>query len=183
MSEFVSGCLISDLDVDCNFNLLGSFSTMSLLQGVLRSHTADSLSIEKQLKNVEISRLTTPNNSNLDKDDSDDDLVNVVCRPTKRWCFGIHKNWPRFLFQEPLIVQDLRRRFAVQQRAHFVDLYTSRHDVTLLKLFQQRFRNGYSHVCVYGISPSALWYQRSGIEARRSIMVRSTAQITKGSNY
>lgn len=49
---------------------------MSLLQGVLRS-TADSLAIEKQLKNLEISR-TPSNNPNLDKDESDDDLVNVV---------------------------------------------------------------------------------------------------------
>ncbi|KAF9456677.1 hypothetical protein BDZ94DRAFT_1285627 [Collybia nuda] len=52
---------------------------MSLLQGVLKS-TADSLSIEKQLRNLEISR-STSNNPNLDKDDSDDDLVNVVSLP------------------------------------------------------------------------------------------------------
>jgi hypothetical protein len=43
---------------------------MSLLQGVLRSHTTDTL--DKRLSNPTISQ------PNPDKDDSDDELVNVV---------------------------------------------------------------------------------------------------------
>jgi hypothetical protein len=46
---------------------------MSLLQGVLRSHTTDTL--DKRLSNPTISQRTQPN---PDKDDSDDELVNVV---------------------------------------------------------------------------------------------------------
>lgn len=49
---------------------------MSLLQGVLRSHTADSLTIERKLKLMQIPHRSPPTTS--DQDDSDDDLVNVV---------------------------------------------------------------------------------------------------------
>ena len=53
-------------------------ATMSLLQDVLRSHTADALPLEKRLSNVRLSPSQRPT-SDEDKDDSDDDLVNVVC--------------------------------------------------------------------------------------------------------
>lgn len=54
--------------------------TMSLLQGVLRSHTTDAL--DKRLSNVSISQQIHPNQ---EKDDSDDELVNVVRpRPSVR---------------------------------------------------------------------------------------------------
>ncbi|EDR08310.1 uncharacterized protein LACBIDRAFT_294430 [Laccaria bicolor S238N-H82] len=53
---------------------------MSLLQDVLRSHTADALPLEKRLSNVRLSPSQRPT-SDDDKDDSDDDLVNVVSLP------------------------------------------------------------------------------------------------------
>src|SRR5882762_7184805 len=46
---------------------------MSLLQDVLRSHATDTL--DKRLSNSSISQRTQ---LNLDKDDSDDELINVV---------------------------------------------------------------------------------------------------------
>ncbi|KAF5377214.1 hypothetical protein D9615_006452 [Tricholomella constricta] len=52
---------------------------MSLLQDVLRSHTEDSLSIDRRLKSLEVSPQIPTTAS--DKDDSDDDLVNVVSLP------------------------------------------------------------------------------------------------------
>jgi len=48
---------------------------MSLLQGVLRSTTVDAQSVEKSLGNLDIHHR---NIFSPDKDDSDDDLVNVV---------------------------------------------------------------------------------------------------------
>lgn len=53
---------------------------MSLLQDVLRSHTADALPLEKRLSNVRLSP-SQRSTSDDDRDDSDDDLVNVVCAP------------------------------------------------------------------------------------------------------
>jgi len=47
---------------------------MSLLQGVLRSEALD-----KKLRNINLNRAGSPNN--LDKDDSDDELVNVISLP------------------------------------------------------------------------------------------------------
>jgi len=53
---------------------------MSLLQDVLRSHTADSLALDRKLKSAELlNQNTTPTTDS--KDDSDDDLVNVVSLP------------------------------------------------------------------------------------------------------
>jgi len=65
---------------------------MSLLQDVLRSHTADSLAIEKRLNNIAIT-IRSPNGSNIDKDDSDDELVNVVS-PTELLFDPIHTSPP-----------------------------------------------------------------------------------------
>ncbi|KAF8060890.1 hypothetical protein FPV67DRAFT_1511971 [Lyophyllum atratum] len=49
---------------------------MSLLQDVLRSHTADPLAFDRKLNSAELLTQNT-----IDKDDSDDDLVNVVSLP------------------------------------------------------------------------------------------------------
>lgn len=65
--------LVSEL-FDSAIDHLSHSDTMSLLQDVLRSHTTDSL--DKQLPNDSIFHRTPPN---PDKDDSDDELVNVVC--------------------------------------------------------------------------------------------------------
>jgi hypothetical protein len=66
--------LVSELFDSAIGCLIQSTDTMSLLQDVLRSHTTDNL--DKQLSNASISQRTPPN---PDKDDSDDELVNVVC--------------------------------------------------------------------------------------------------------
>jgi len=50
---------------------------MSLLQGVLRSHTADIL--DKKLRSINVN-YASPSND-IDKDDSEDELVNVVSLP------------------------------------------------------------------------------------------------------
>jgi hypothetical protein len=51
---------------------------MSLLQGVLRSHTSTTDTLDKRLKNINLNHTNPPN----DKDESDDEqLVNVVSSP------------------------------------------------------------------------------------------------------
>lgn len=50
---------------------------MSLLQDVLRSHAADSKTIERKLNSLAISN-RSPSAAAIDKDDSDDELVTVV---------------------------------------------------------------------------------------------------------
>jgi hypothetical protein len=89
---------------------------MSLLQDVLRSHTADAVPLEKRLSNVRLSPSRRPT-SDDDKDDSDDDLVNVVCTPEFNrefnFCPTHLRRSTRFRYQEPQTAPGRPRLFAV----------------------------------------------------------------------
>lgn len=116
---------------------------MSLLQGVLRSHAADSSTIERKLKSMEISQRSPPTTS--DKDDSDDDLVNVVSL-TLYYSHNtqLMNHLLRYLFQEPLPVLVHHRQLAGLPRGPSVAHYTSRHhEETLSRRYPQKFLSGY----------------------------------------
>lgn len=64
-------------DVTVTVNPILSLTTMSLLQDVLRSHTADSKLIERKLSSLAFTSGTNGTNG-ADKDDDDYELVGVV---------------------------------------------------------------------------------------------------------
>src|ERR1700691_6076288 len=91
---------------------------MSLLQGVLRSHTTTD-TLDKRLSNASISQRTQ---LNPDKDDSDDELVNVVC-PLISPLSMTYVHPYRYQYLVPLLALCLHRGPSHPHAERLVDLH------------------------------------------------------------
>ena len=149
-----------------------SLSIMSLLQGVLRSNVADMSTLDKKLKAMNI----LPSTSTVsDKDDSDDDLINVVSAASPK--LALNTNQYRSLFLERRIALDHRHQFEVPQPDHFVGRCIFHPGGILSRRFPPKYRKESSLAFPYVISQSVHSFRGNGARAKPSTTVRSSPSI------
>ena len=146
---------------------------MSLLQGVLRSNAADLATVDKKLKAMNI--LPSTSSTVSDKDDSDDDLVNVVSAGSLKPASNTNQH--RSLFLEHRIALDHRHRSEVPQPDHFAARCIFHLGAILSKHFPPKYLKKFSPTFPYAISRNVHSFRGNGARAKLSTMVRSPPPI------